>query len=317
MSEDDEIFSLLDKDDDGPQGRCEQCKLVYGKPQKHNESVLRCAGCDFPFGETFEGVRAIALALQELKTEDYWDVYSQKVCYVWMRLVRDGLDLTCEPYGYTDTLGTTPEWLDYELSNSGWGDIINPGYHSHGDSDFDGTWNTWALENGICPNQPFLVEMKPPRWYKCSYEYEEWDVEYDFDIVMLAKRSPKQAALAWERWKKQCARNRQDVRKAHERAAYRRTHDVAAMYLSYDTWGMNPYVDYGRSDEGGYIVALGSKHGGGWFLQGRSPNYDERWKKKVEREEPSYDRAMIDLLDQIQKHLPHLDPEVIRKLPRR
>jgi len=306
-------FDILEHEDVKPQGRCERCKLVYGRPQKHNESALRCASCDYPFGETVDGIRSLALVLQEPVRGIYFNVYSQVVCYVWLRLVRDGLDLSLEPCLTVHVFGEIPEWFDYEIGQSGWDSVISTDYKPcESDANLTGSWNYWALEMGVCPSQPFLVEIKPPRYYKCSYEYDEWDVEYFWDLAMTAPRSPRQAARAWELWKTECGKNHVAYRAWREHEEYKRTHDVKAMYIRYDAWGGG----YSYDDQG-YIVALCSTHGGGWLIEGRSPNYAEHSKSRDEGKPPSYERAWSDLLENIQKHLPHLDPKVIRELPRR
>lgn len=304
----DTLFSLLERDEVEPQGRCDQCKLAHGRTRPENVSLLRCPACDFPFGETFDAMRVVALSLQDPKRGDFVNVFSQPVCYIWLRVEREdgGLDLTVEPY-LGDTFGTEPEWYYYEESNSSWSDIIGAGSHgSWKKDDFIGGWNTWAMQEGLCPGQEFLVQFKPPRWYRCSWEYIEYDVEYDFDIVMRAPRSPKQAARSWDQWKKACIRNRQSLREHQRREEYKRTHDIEAMYLRHQ----RTYQD----DLDVYTVALCSKHiNGGWLTQGTSPV--RAYAHKASDPEPSWENALANLIEVIQKDLPHLDPEVVKKLP--
>jgi len=303
-----EQFNLLDDVDIEfkPQVRCERCKKIYGKERPELSSRLRCMHCDFPLGETVEGIKALAFALQDPKHHVLVNVYSQPVCYIWLQVVRDGVDLTVEPY-LTSSHGEEPDWFDYELSNSSWPDIISPDHKWSAieTSDFTGTWNDWALQEGLCPGQPFLVEFEHPRWYKSGgYEYEEWDVEYSWTIVDRAPRSPKQAARAWEQWQTQCARNRHACRREKARREHKRQHDVDAMFIRFEPFcsGRDGWPD-------GHSVSLWTTHGG-TLASGRSPG-DQR------DPEPSIEKAWDDLLRSVQTHLPHLDPEVVRKLPRR
>jgi len=233
-----EEFHILDEiEPPEPQGRCERCKLQYGKPKVENVSLLHCPDCDFPFGETVEGMRTIALTLQDPKHHVRVNVYSQVVCYIWLQVVRDGIDLRVEADLGADVFGTVPEWYAFEMDNTDWTSVISPEWKSCSDaSNFTGTWNDWALQEGLAPGQRFLVEFKHPRWYRCSWEYEEYDVEYYWDIVMREARSPKQAIRAWEQWRKVCEEDRIALRKQRADHQHKRTHDVEAMFISYDVF---------------------------------------------------------------------------------
>lgn len=312
-----EEFQLLDEiANTKPQGRCERCKLQYGTPKPENVSLLRCPECDFPFGETVDGIRAIAMTLQDPKHYVRVNVFSQVVCYIWLQVVRDGIDLGVEPDLAADTFGTVPEWYEFEMDNTDWESVIGPEWKSCSDeSNFTGKWNDWALQEGLAPGQRFLVEFKHPRWYKCSWEYEEYDVEYYWDIVLREPRSAKQAIRAWEQWRKVCEEDRIALREQRAKQQHQRTHDVSAMYISYDSfWSEGYYDDCSPPD--GYIVRLSTKHGGS-IAEGRSPTSDERYRRGAERIAPTQTRAWDDLIANVQKHLPHLDVEAIRKLSTR
>lgn len=313
MSED---FQLLEDDTPKPQGRCSRCKLDYGKTKPENESLLRCPECDFPFGETADAMRAIALGLQRLG--ERVNVYSQPVCYIWLKVVRDGLDLGVEAEHDVETFGEVPEWYAFEMDSTDWESVIGPEWKSRTDeSNFTGTWNDWALQEGFSPGQRFLIEFKHPRWYRCSWEYEEYDVEYYWDIVLREPRTPKQAIRAWKQWRKVCEEAREGCRLARAAQTYKRQHDVDAMYIQHDSfWSQGYYDDCSPPD--GYIVRLCSSHGGGGIAEGRSPTYDERYKRRdSEPMVPSRERAWEALIADVQKRLPHLDVEVIRKLSTR
>lgn len=61
-------------------------------------------------------------------------------------------------------------------------------------------WETWGLKQGVCPGQPFLVELAGPLVYGGSY-YEPYDteVEYAITIVRRMPRTHKDALRAWTR----------------------------------------------------------------------------------------------------------------------
>lgn len=318
--------SLEDEQEDREpeiQGRCDRCKLCYGQPQKHNESLLRCPECDFPFGETVDGIRAIALAMQDPSHSVHINVYAQPVCYIWLQVVRDGVDLLVEPcLDVDDCFGTTPEWYAHELDNTDWESIISPEFKfgASDTSDFTGKWNDWCLQEGLCPGQRFLVEFKHPRWYRCSWEYEEYDVEYFWDIVMRDPITPKQHARAWAQWQKTCAKNREGLRRAKAKREHKRRTDVSAMYIRHDWfWAERRCDDMALPD--GFIVALWTEHGG-MLASGRSPNHEDE-RRRLHREPPvddsgpSQEKAWRDLVANVQQSLPHLDTEMLRKLPKR
>lgn len=309
-----ELSLLVDEDDltvipeSPPQGRCDQCRKVYGRERPEHASALRCPNCDYPFGETLDGVRTIALALQGPKRESFTNVYAQPACYIWLWLVRDGIDLHVEPFP-ADSFGVEPDWFAFEFEQTDWSSILGAEWCSSMESDFAGRWNNWGLEQGLMPKQAFLVELKPPHWSRCGGEYEEYDVEYYWDIVSRERRTPAQAARAWDQWRACCIRNRQLVRAARDRAQRVREHDVKAMYIRLDAFLTSRACSDDPPD--GYIVRLCSTHGGSTLLEGRSPaNWDDK-------EPGSRDRAWAALIEQAAAKLPHLDLETLRKLPTR
>lgn len=310
MSED---FEVLDYPEPVLSKRCVRCQFVFGKERPENAALLRCPECDYPLHEDEDAMRAIALALQ---IDGPTNVYSTVGCYVWLQLVRDGVDLTVEPYFGADDFGTVPDWFDYEIGQIGWDGVISPDYKSwRADgppSDFIGTWNNWAIEQGLCPGQRFLVEMKHPRYYRCGgYEYpEEIDVEYYWDIVMREPRSLRQTVRAWEQWQKKCADNRRALQRAADRLRYRRETTVREMFIQYDSFWTHHYDEMSYPD--GVVVRLCSGIGHwGVLAEGRSD------RKGDEERTDARERAWAALLADVRERLPHLDPNVIRKLPTR
>ena len=308
MSED---FQLLDVPEPTLTKRCTQCQFVFGKERPENVALLRCPECDYPLHESEDAFRAIAFALQD---DGPTNVYSTVGCYVWLQLVRDGIDLAIEPYLGADDFGAVPEWFDYEIGQSGWDGVISPEFVSwradDAPSDFAGTWNNWALEHGVCPGQPFLVELKPPHYSKCGWEYEEWDVEYYWDIVRRAPRSAKQSARAWAQWQTACTANRQAMCRAAARLKQRRARRVDEMFLQYDSFWTERYDEMSWPD--GVVIRLCSKLGHwGVLAEGRSD------RKRTEERADARERAWEALIVDVKARLPHLDPDVLRKLPTR
>jgi hypothetical protein len=116
--------------------------------------------------------------------------------YIPLYTLEDEDDLRVEEIG-CDCLGETPEWLDQELSNDGWNGIF--GFDSW--QRVSSAWSyltEWALGEGIAPDQPFCIRLYPPRYVRCGgYDCEEWDVEWDWEVVKVAPWSQKRAADAW------------------------------------------------------------------------------------------------------------------------
>lgn len=119
------------------------------------------------------------------------DVFFDDVVYVWGRFMQTGYrgDFELELYDGA-SIGEMPEWFsDY----SEWIDNLVDGYR------LGLSTMTFALEHGIAPGQPFLLEVGPPHSYKCSWEYDEWDTEYSIELVRVIPRDAKKAARSWSR----------------------------------------------------------------------------------------------------------------------
>jgi hypothetical protein len=226
------------------------------------------------------------------------DLYNAEGVRVWLRLdddCRGDLDIRRIRGPH---LGTPPEWFTEECSESRLESVIHPQWRPDG-----GTWATWALEHGLCPGQPFLVEIDAPRLYRCSYEYDEWDVEWTWDLLDVVPRSPERAARIWADF---YVRRREILEAQRQDAADRRLKsetDRAAMFISTGVYWHSRYYDE-CSPPDGEIVRLLSKHGA-LHIEGRA--HGER----------AQERAWDDLVRRAVLRLPHLTPQFIRELPRR
>lgn len=116
--------------------------------------------------------------------------YSEEVCRVWFYLEEFCLSLV--QVSPEDEL---PDWLAIERMQVGWDSILEaPG----GDDERA----VWALEHGIAPGQAFLMEIKPPRYFRCGNpsDGDDWDCEYNTAFLKTEPMPLAEAADQWEAW---------------------------------------------------------------------------------------------------------------------
>jgi len=80
-----------------------------------------------------------------------------------------------------------PDWLDYELCEIGFECVFDV----HDLVQF-------ALENGLCIGQTFIVHVCPPH-YSQDY-WGEWDVDYEWMMWCVMPASPQQHLDTWTDW---------------------------------------------------------------------------------------------------------------------
>jgi hypothetical protein len=174
--------------------------------------------------------------------------------YLWLRLVPSwGL----EPEEFsTNEEGRRPRWLDDGISEDGLQGILSVSREC---------WVTWGLEHGICPGQPFCVELYPPRWTKSGYEYEEWDCEWNWDIVRVIPKDPMKAGRCWQRYIESYDRNMKRLQRRQEQdrewVERKRVSDPSALYLRWESYfarGQSTYDD--MEIPAGVRVCLCSRH---------------------------------------------------------
>lgn len=224
---------------------------------------------------------------------DLVDLYNEDGVRVWLRLdddCRGDLDIRLVR---GPRIGTPPGWFTEECSSSGLDMVL----HAQWRPDTRDDRAVWAIERGLCPGQPFLVAIDPPRWYRCSYEYEEYDVEWTWDILDVVPRTPARAARAWAGFFERRGGHilDQEMRR-HEQRRLAAT-DRAAMYVFRTMYWSR---SYGPPD--GHIVRLTSRHGD-LGIEGRATGKGAR---KL---------AFEEMLRRAGLALPHLDPDFIRSLP--
>lgn len=233
------------------------------------------------------------------------DVFIGNSAYVWYRFLQTGgrYDLDIERYGGAH-IGEPQTWFEeYEDTSNFW--------YSMTGSRYDGTRGlSFALKEGIAPGTPFLMQFGPPRWYRCSYEYDEYDVEYDFEIVRVM---PRPSALAGKSFERAFERKR---RYEEARARYQAKLDawqrknLGAMYISQELFYADGYDEmcppHGkRVFLMTSITGLPHEKNYGWGRQFFSAEDKEAW-------EPAFEKLRI----RAEKEL-GITTEQFNRLPRK
>jgi hypothetical protein len=223
--------------------------------------------------------------------------------FVWLRwsLCGDAWDLDLRSASIA-MIGTATEWLSDELSHDGFDGIIHtPWLHIElpDGIEFNVGGLHLAASLGLAPGQPFLVEIEPPRSYRTSYEYDEWDVEWTWEIVRRIPWSTEQAGRSWLRTMEQVERRRErHVRRTLAERELRRT-DVAAMYIHRDVYWPNGQSEWTAPK--GIIARLTSRRGHAWMVEGRDDQGRWEWAREA-------------MIANARKKLPHLSEETLRGL---
>jgi hypothetical protein len=209
-------------------------------------------------------------------------------------------------------VGTRPKWLDEELRMDGWDSVLTPGWRTYESGEgwnFADRWATWGLSRGLVPDQPFALRVEEPRWYRCSYEYDEWDVEWTWEFLW-AQPVPKESA-AWRVRSWQLANESYRARACAAMRALKekRRTDVGAMYLRYGRYGSTAWGMPAK----GFRVHLCSSH---TQVEGLSkwarPDLVEGRSDKGDREE-----AMAQMIQRAAERKLPLDADAIRALPKK
>jgi len=239
------------------------------------------------------------------KRELLVDLYSKEVVRVWLAMNPD-YDLEFEEVG-EDSIGERPEWLQYELENIGWDDILGIGYS-------DDKMPRWGLEEGIAPGQPFLVELPHPHYYSSQTENgTEHDVDFDPDIIRIRPMVPRAVASAWEREWSYIAKARAWKVERDEKQRYLVRTDVNAMIIesccyfasNQSTWDdmcMPSGIRFSLCSK----ASIDKKVSGRWTTATLASGEDD---------EGDHTKAFERLVEEATKQLPGLSAEVVRTLP--
>lgn len=192
--------------------------------------------------------------------------------------------------------GVAPEWYVDEYADSELDHALHIGFGIDWDCPrFNHA--RWAIRRGLCPGQPFLVAIDAPEWYRCSYEYDEYDVNWTSSLIDRVEVPAAIAAARWARFlTRRAARLEADRRRRDDEQSAAET-AIDAM----DVW-TGIVGDWGRVTE--HIARLHGGRGGGHreLAEGRGPTREAAFDAMARR-------AML--------RLPHLDRATVDNLPRR
>lgn len=109
------------------------------------------------------------------------DVFTENAVWRWYVLRLNGDDV------YADTCallhrGDLPNWWQhgYSADEAGFVEQL-----LETDGHVRGRLAAGALGHGITIRQPFLVRYGKPHYYRCSYEYDEWDMEPEIELMRV------------------------------------------------------------------------------------------------------------------------------------
>jgi len=220
-------------------------------------------------------------------------LYTEGWIQQWFWLVEEGKDLTLEEYEDAELWGDSPEWLEHELDAIGW-DMFDMG--GYGGDHGVGRLAGWALEEGIAPYQPFLIQLDKPEYYSCGMYGEEVDVHYPWEIVEIVSITPYDAARRWEHYMME---RRREINALKQFAAWRdhqfRTR-INDMYCTVQTYGFCDGIRYHlncrfHTEDYGHLWS-------GWLASGESDRCDHA-------------EAKARFVADIKAKLPHLTDENI------
>jgi hypothetical protein len=125
-----------------------------------------------------------------------------KTAYRWYRVEYYTGDHNVEiqecGYPLDDRQKPEPEWLENEHPH----DFFSAAMEAETDYRDKLCQYTWALRHGVSPGQPFLIAFQEPRYSGGGRdyfgEYDDVEVDYQYDIVRRLPRTERAAMLAWE-----------------------------------------------------------------------------------------------------------------------
>ena len=193
---------------------------------------------------------------------DLCNVFLEDVAFVWLQMEFDYRgDL--KPRSIAENVvGTPPGWLE-EYTEFGTYDLfgqLTGGMMTRGPLSFYLSGAYWAMTQGLAPKQPFLVQLKKPHHYRCSWEYEEYDVEFESILVRALPVEPREAARRWDRFLKRTRAYQRLALRDHQKKMRRMVNDVKAMHVGVCFFHRFDYDEMSPPDQ--CRVTLHSRHGG-------------------------------------------------------
>lgn len=156
--------------------------------------------------------------------EPYDDLYLPDVAFFWYTLtLLDGdEDLVFDRVGFVSDTECMPAEHEFDP----WQDVLeNLGicnmFGIEGPASASPVL-AWGLQNGILPDQEFLVMITRPQWVRVGWEYVEYDIEFDVEVARILPAVPGISGVReLERDLNRMACNRREAAERREELARR------------------------------------------------------------------------------------------------
>lgn len=234
------------------------------------------------------------------------DIYTLTYIRIWLALQNGSVESVCD-----DSVGEVPEWYGRDVIETGWDSIL--GVLGCGSMEWASDL-TWLLAYGIAPDQPFLVHLDTPRWYKSGgYEYPaEWDCDFNWEIVQVAPLAPSVVTERWAHAVRDEKSDREYMRRHRAELEYLQRTDVKSMFIKCES-----YFGPGQSSYDDMVMPRGLRYM--LCSDAALPKEPRSFAYLVsgESDDGDRDRAFAQLLENAKKKLPGLPEETIRTMSRR
>jgi hypothetical protein len=170
----------------------------------------------------------------------------------------------------------------------------------------------WAMQEGLIPHQPFLVELYARHYMHETPEGAEGDCESHYEILQKTEANPEEAAKFWEKWAAAFHRMidiaQDEVGKSHQ--AMRSRPDLLA--IRRDPFWSEGYDDSTPPD-GMRITLLSTLKP---IRPNGDPAYsDSHYLTSGESTKCRDEQAWVNLTEKVKKHHPQFAHVDLRKLP--
>src|SRR5690606_11023678 len=106
------------------------------------------------------------------------NLYHSEGGFLWLRIAEYEGDWIIE-HDDDDFIGECPDWMDSFGILEEYENTLNL------NRQIDAPVMDWALRHGLSPGQRFVVWCGTPQTFRCSWEHEEYDIEFWFEIVLV------------------------------------------------------------------------------------------------------------------------------------
>ncbi len=245
------------------------------------------------------------VANRQTKSRQPRNTYRPKYAKIWLSLIDygDGQDLDIETV--CPSKRGWPKWLKEEASNSGLEMMLNIPDSKGEESGLGWTFYTniaqWARKQGLAPGQNFLVQIDEPKWYRCSYEYDEWDCDFYAGIIAKAPITVEEAAARWDQFDKTHGEYKEKAIIAMK-ALLEKRKDKSVMYIQHGMYFSDHYYDEMAYPSGVSLRLCSPHHQVEGFPFGTWNDLGDGRDDKGDR-----DLAKQRLLEYLQKNRPELE----------